>query len=650
MAAQQIFEQTFVYLATAVVCVPLARRLGLGSVLGYLIGGIVIGPHVLRLVGEEGQDVMHFAEFGVVLMLFLIGLELRPRLLWRLRGPILGLGGSQVVVTAALIAGVALAVGLRWQVSVAVGAALALSSTAIVLQTLEEKGSLKSDGGQSAFSVLLFQDIAVIPMLALFPLLATLPAPGMEAGHGAPAVSDHGPESLSWVEGLPAWGQTLAVLGAVLLIVVAGLFLVRPVLRYIARARLREVFTAAALLLVIGIALLMTRVGLSPALGTFLAGVVLANSEYRHELESDIEPFKGLLLGVFFIAVGASIDFDLIGAAPGLIAQLVLALLLLKFLVLLALGRVSRMGFDQNLLFALALAQGGEFAFVLFSFAVQNRVIPSEVASPLIAAVAVTMALTPLLLLLEERVLRPRLGTREREERPPDAIDEENPVIIAGFGDFGNIVGRLLRANGVGATVLEVDSDRVEILRRLGLKVFYGDATRADLLRAAGAEQARLLVIALEDPDLTLRLVQAVKKSFPHLRIMARASGRIHAYELLELGIDRVYRQTLDTSLQMGVDVLRELGMPAVQSHRAANTFRRHDENGLRELARMRHDDKAYLTRAREMIAQLESILERETREEEAAKRDGAWDVESLRREFGRTDADPTAPAADPDS
>ena len=451
MAAEQVFVQTFVYLATAVLCVPLAKRLGLGSVLGYLIGGILIGPHVLGLVGEEGQDVMHFAEFGVVMMLFLIGLELQPRLLWRLRGPILGLGGSQVVVTAAAIAGVGIAAGLAWQVAVAVGASLALSSTAIVLQTLEEKGTLKSDGGQGAFSVLLFQDIAVIPMLALFPLLATL-----SPGGGHHGEDSHGPASVTWVEGLPAWGQTLAVLAAVALIVVAGLFLVRPILRYIARARLREIFTAAALLLVIGIALLMTKVGLSPALGTFLAGVVLANSEYRHQLESDVEPFKGLLLGVFFIAVGSAIDFELIGSSPGLIAMLVGGLLLLKFVVLLALGRAARMGVDQNLLFAFALAQGGEFAFVLFSFGVQNGVVPQDVASPLIAAVAVTMALTPLLLLVEERGIRPRVGTRTVATREPDAIDEENPVIIAGFGNFGNVVGRLLRANGIGATVLEV--------------------------------------------------------------------------------------------------------------------------------------------------------------------------------------------------
>lgn len=628
MAAEEIFVQTFVYLATAVIAVPVAKRLGLGSVLGYLIGGILIGPHLLGWVGSEGQDVMHFAEFGVVLMLFLIGLELQPSLLWRLRAPILGLGGLQVLVTGAAITGIGIAVGLVWQVAVAVGCALALSSTAIVLQTLEEKDALKTDGGQGAFSVLLFQDIAVIPMLALFPLLATLPVdPHDAAGH-------HGPET--WVVGLPAWGQTLAVLGAVASIVVAGLFLIRPLLRFIAQARLREVFTAAALLLVIGIALLMTKVGLSPALGTFLAGVVLANSEYRHELESDIDPFKGLLLGVFFISVGAAIDFVLIAEEPGRIALLVASLLGVKFVVLFALGRVFRMGMDQNLLFAFALAQGGEFAFVLFSFAVQNQVVPADVASPLIAAVAVTMALTPLLLLVEEKLIRPRVGTRTQAPRAADPIDEENPVIIAGFGDFGNVVGRLLQANDVQATVLEYDSDRVEILRRLGLKVFYGDATRADLLRAAGAEKAKLIIITLDNPDLVSRIVDTVRKEFPHLEIMARAMGRVHAYELLEKGIDRVYRQTLDTSLQVGVDALRELGMPGRQAFRAADMFRKHDETVLRELSTMHRDQKAYFTRARERIAQLEELMEQETKDSWDTGRDAAWDVDSLRKEFGK--------------
>jgi CPA2 family monovalent cation:H+ antiporter-2/glutathione-regulated potassium-efflux system ancillary protein KefC/glutathione-regulated potassium-efflux system protein KefB len=487
MYGQGLFFQAFVYLSAAVVSVPIAKRLGLGSVLGYLIAGMVIGPFGFGLVGEEGQDVLHFAEFGVVMMLFLIGLELRPSLLWRLRAPILGLGGLQVGITAALIAAIGVAVSLPWGTALALGMILALSSTAIVLQTLAEKGLMGRDGGQSSFAVLLFQDIAVIPMLAIIPLLAT-----SAGGAGAAEAAAH---EEAWVQSLPAWAETLAVLGAVTAIVVGGRYFMRPIFRFIARTHMREIFTAAALLLVIGIALLMAQVGLSPALGTFLAGVVLANSEYRHELEADIDPFKGLLLGVFFIAVGASVDFGLIAERPGLVAGLVGALILLKFVVLFVLGRFFRMGLDQNLLFAFSLAQSGEFAFVLFSFATQHGVITANVANPLIAVVAISMAVTPLLMLLNERLVQPRFGTREREKGEADAIDEHNPVIIAGFGRFGSVVGRLLRANGVGATVLEYDSDHVELLRKLGLKVFYGDASRRDLLRSAGAEQARLLTI-----------------------------------------------------------------------------------------------------------------------------------------------------------
>jgi len=632
MHGQGFFYQAFVYLAAAVISVPIAKRLGLGSVLGYLLAGMIIGPFGFGLIGAEGQDVMHFAEFGVVMMLFLIGLELDPALLWRMRLPILGLGGLQVGITATLIAGIGLAAGLAWQTAVAVGLILALSSTAIVLQTLDEKGLMRSDGGQSAFSVLLFQDIAVIPMLAILPLLA-LGGAAAGAERGAEAA-----EHASFVQGLPGWAQTLAVLAAVAAIVVGGRYLMRPVFRFIARTRLREIFTAAALLLVIGIALLMEQVGLSPALGTFLAGVVLANSEYRHELEADIDPFKGLLLGVFFIAVGASVDFALIAARPALIAVLVGALVLLKFVILLALGRGFRMGLDQNLLFAFALAQGGEFAFVLFSFATQNAVLGADVANPLIAVVAISMALTPMLMLANEKLVQPRFGTREREEddREPDAIAEKNPVIIAGFGRFGSVVGRLLRANGVKATVLEYDSDHVELLRKLGLKVFYGDASRHDLLAAAGAEDARLIVLAIDDHERTLQLVRTIRKHFPHLQILTRANGRPQAYELLDEGVEEVYRETLDTSLRMGVDVLRRLGFRSYQAHRSARTFRRHDEESVRELAAMRHDRQQYLNVARQRIRDLEEILLDDIHGP-AEDRDAGWDTESLREEFGRT-------------
>lgn len=626
MAGEGFFYQAFVYLTAAVVSVPIAKRLGLGSVLGYLIAGIVIGPFALGLIGEEGQDVMHFAEFGVVMMLFLVGLELEPSLLWRLRGPILGLGGLQVGVTAFVVAGVALALGLAWQEALAVGMVLALSSTAIVLQTLNEKGLMKSAAGQSSFAVLLFQDIAVIPMLAIFPLLAT--HSGAAGAHGG---GDHG-HGTTWVEGLPGWGQTLVVLGAVAAIIIGGRFIMRPAFHFIAHTRQREIFVAAALLLVIGIAILMTKVGLSPALGTFVAGVVLANSEYRHELESDIDPFKGLLLGLFFIAVGASIDFNLILANPGRIMALVAALMVLKGAVLFGLGRFFKLGIDQNVLFAFALAQAGEFGFVLFSFATQNGVISKEVAAPLVAVVAVTMALTPLVMLINEKLIQPRMGTREAV-READAMHEDNPVIIAGFGRYGQIVKRFLATQGVEATVLEFDSDQVELLRKFGHKVFYGDASRYDLLKAAGAESAKAIVIAIDQSDKILELVHTVRKHFPQLKIYARATGRGHAAELIEAGVDDVQRETFDSSLRTGVNVLEALGVRAYQAHRAAKGFRRHDVAHLYEMAGMDRQVAGWANIAKQRIQELERVLRQDAQDARAGDADQGWDTESLRRD-----------------
>lgn len=634
MSGDGFFFQAFVYLAAAVVAVPIAKRLGLGSVLGYLVAGVIVGPFGLGLVGEEGQDVMHFAEFGVVMMLFLVGLELEPAMLWRLRAPIAGLGGLQVAVTGAVVGTVALVAGQPWQAAVAIGLTLAMSSTAIVLQTLEEKGLMKTAAGQSSFAVLLFQDIAVIPMLALFPLLAT--APPVAAGDAS-----HGH---TWVEGLPAWAQSLAVLGAVAAIVIAGRYIVRPAFRAIAATRLRELFTAAALLLVIGIAILMTQVGLSPALGTFLAGVVLANSEYRHELVSDIEPFKGLLLGLFFIAVGASLDFHLLAQRPGPILGMVAVVMLLKLAILLALGTIFRLGNDQRLLFAFALSQVGEFAFVLLSFAEQQGVLTTATTSPLVAVVALSMAFTPLVMLVNERIVMPRLAAPPQSSRPADAIDEHNTVLIAGFGSFGQSVGRLLKANGIPTTVLDNDSDRVDLLRRMGLKVFYGDASRHDLLHAAGAEHARLIVIALDTAERTLSLVHTVRKHFPHLTILARAHDRQDAYDLLEAGIVHVYRESLDTSLRMGSDALRMLGVRAYRAQRAARTFRRHDDEAVREMAALRSDQARYIDTARARIEELERILQDDAAEV-AELRDAGWDSESLREDVKRMGLGGAAPA-----
>ena len=633
MQGEGFFFQAFVYLAAAVISVPVAKRFGLGSVLGYLIAGFAIGPFGFQLIGKEGQDVMHFAEFGVVMMLFLIGLELRPSLLWRLRGPILGMGGLQVGLTTAAITSVAVIFGLPLQSALAVGMTLSLSSTAIVLQTLNEKGLMKTDAGQSAFSVLLFQDIAVIPMLAIMPILAVKAVGVIKEGGGS-----HG-GSTTWVEGLPGWGQALMVAGVIAFIIIGGLFLIRPFFRYVAKTRLRELFTAAALLLVIGISLLMSKVGLSPALGTFLAGVVLANSEYRHELEGDIEPFKGLLLGLFFIAVGASIDFALITAKPGLIGMFVGCLITLKLAVLLIVGKIFKIKHDQNVLFAFSLAQGGEFAFVLFSFAVKNHVISNTVANPLIGAVALSMALTPLALLVNEKFIQPRFGTHKKEEREADSIDEENSVIIVGFGNFGSIVGRLLRANDVGITVLEHDSDRVELLRKLGLKVFYGDASRQDLLHAAGAEKARVLILAFNDHEKTINIVHMVRKNYPHLTIFTRSSGRTEVFDLLDEGVHHVYRDTFDTSLKVGIDALITLGFRSYQSHRVAKTFRHHDEDATHVLRHVRHDKKTFISLARQRIEDLEQLMLTELRDPEEHP-DTGWDATYVMKEFGGKNQD----------
>jgi len=616
------FFQAAVYLAAAVVFVPIATRLGLGSVLGYLIAGVAIGPYLLGFIGQEGGDIMHFAEFGVVMMLFLVGLELEPAAFWRMRRAVLGVGSLQVVATVLVTGGAAMAAGLAWQAALAVGCALAMSSTAIGLQSLKEKGQLDSAAGRQSFAVLLFQDVAVIPILALLPLLAAAPA----AGHG----ESHAEGAL---EGLSGGMQTLAVLAAVGVVVAAGRWVVVPLLRVVARTRLRELFTGSALLIVTSIALLMQTVGLSPALGTFLAGVVLATSEFKHELESDLDPFKGLLLGLFFMAVGASIDFGLVAADPVRIALMTVGVVALKAGVLFAIGRGSGLSTDQNLVFALGLSQVGEFAFVLASFIAQLGLLDARWTGTLLAVTALSMATTPLVMLVNSRLLLPRVGTREAPERAADAVEERHRVIIAGFSHFGSTVGRFLRANGVEATILDHDSDRVDLLRRMGFKVYYGDATRHDLLESAGAGRADVLVSAVEDPETARRLVETARKHFPTLAIFVRARHRMDAYELMELEPERIYRQHQDTSLRLGVDVLRHLGHRAYSAYRAAQAFNEHDERALATLAPSRHDESRYITSVREQIEAQEALLLAD-RQIVPAESDHAWDSGELRRGF----------------
>ncbi len=601
---EKIFTHALVYLGAALVVVPVARRLGLGSVLGYLVGGVLIGPYVLDLVGDAGTDVLHFAEFGVVMMIFLVGLELEPERLWRLRGTLLGLGGAQVGGSAVAVGSLAMVAGLPPIQAATVGLIAAMSSTAIAVQQLSEKGWMKSDAGQRAFAVLLFQDLAVIPMLALFPWMAGATEDG---GHGS--------------------AHPLATLGAVAAVVVLGRLGVPPLMRAVASSGLRELFTAAALALVIGVTVLMGLVGLSPALGAFLAGVVLANSEYRHELESDIEPFKGLLLGLFFLSVGAGIDFAAVAANPFAVFGALVAVLAVKGLVLFGLGRAAGMARDQALILGVSLAQVGEFAFLLLGFTSALGLLPAAVVAPLMAVTALSMAAGPLLVTVAERWILPRwVATRTTREH--DVEDEGAQVIVAGYGRFGQIAARLLRATGHRVTLLDVDNEQIEIMKRFGARVFYGDAGRLDLLRAAGAERARVLLVAVDDPAKALEIVRVARTHFPDLALLVRARGRVDAMELVATGVEGAYRETMDSALRAGTDALRLLGMPAHQAERMARTFRRHDERAMRDLAALRHDTGALQATARERIRLLEQVLADDA---STTVPDDGWDADAIR-------------------
>ncbi len=629
MSFDSFLGQAVVYLAAAVLLVPVAARLGLGSVLGYLIAGVAIGPFALGLASRDPHDVLQFAEFGVVMMLFLVGLELDPGRLWRLRGPVLGLGGMQVGGTALAVTPIAMLAGLPWQQALALGFGVAMSSTAIALQSLTEKGLLRSPAGQTSFAVLLFQDISVIPILAIFPLLATLPIHGEGGGHGA----------ATFVQGLPAWQHAAVVLLAVVGVVVAGRLAVGPLLRIVARSKVRELFTATSLMLVAAVALLMMSVGLSAALGTFLAGVVLANSEFRHELMSDVEPFKALLLGLFFIAIGATIDFGLLLDSPGEIAALVAVVVAVKIAVLVAVARVGGLSAAEAVVFAAALSQVGEFAFVLFSVAESGGVLPREVTAPMTAVTAFSMAITPILLTFCQRFVIPRLQRTATEDRASDVVDERDPVIVAGYGRFGQIVGRLLRSHKIPVTVLDVDSEQVDVLRKFGQKVFYGDASRIELLHAAGAETAKVLIVAVDDPEKAVEISRLVRRHFPHLEILARARGRTEAYDLMEADVAGVYRETFDTAVRTGEDTLRLLGYPAAVAHRMARTFRIHDERVLRELAAHRHEGDAFVSKVRERIAAFEQLMEEESHGP-ALPEDDAWDSDVIREGVLAADAE----------
>jgi len=601
---------TFVLFFAGAIAVPIASRLGLGSVLGYLIAGIIISP-LFTVMGVDIVALQHFAEFGVVMMLFLIGLEMNPRELWAMRGKIFIMGGLQISLTTIVVMAIALSFGQIWSVSLAIGLVFALSSTAIVNQTLKEKGLSRSDGGRSSFAILLAQDIAVIPMLALLPLLAMpelieIRLVEILVNTDVHHEKDHGVSlSLSLVEGLNGWQTAVVTVLAVGGVIVLGRYAVTPLFRFVARAHLRELFVSTALMVVVGIALLMTMVGLSPALGTFLAGVVLASSEYRHELESDIDPYRGLLLGVFFITVGAGINFSLLFGSFVSVIGITIGLITLKAAVLLLLAVLYKLQGADRWLFSLGLAQAGEFGFVLLSYTVANAVLPKDLADILMLAVALSMLLTPAIFILYERVIAPRFTKAQAQES--DVIDSNAQIIIAGHGRFGGIVNRALGAAGYETIVVDYSSEQLEILRRFGMRVYFGDASRPDLLEAAGIREAKILVVAIDGKDTITELVNHVTKTYPNVHVIARAVDRNHVYDLYAVGCRDIIRETYDGSIRMARSALEALGATRSAAQRMMNAFEEVDREMLVETASL-HDinvpvaeNEAFIAKVNEM-------------------------------------------------
>ena len=597
---------SLIYLSAAVIAVPISKALGLGSVLGYLVAGMVIGPWGLGLVSDV-HDILHFAEFGVVLMLFLVGLELEPKRLWNLRQPIFGWGSAQVVGCAVVMAGVAIGWGVDWRVAVVAGLGLALSSTAMALQVMGERNLLPTSSGQSAFAILLFQDVAAIPILALLPLLSLV-----SVENSPLALFDKGLEAL----------KIVAVVAA---IVLGGRLAVRPVFRWMACSNTPEIFTAAALLLVVGTAALMQLVGLSMALGAFLAGVLLAESEYRRELEADIEPFKGLLLGLFFIAVGMSIDFGVLRASPGLMVMVVLSFLLVKGAVIYGLARLMKLPYQERPVFTLLLAQGGEFAFVVFQAAAGAHVLAPQTASLLIGAVVVSMVVGPLMLVLIDRLLLPRYAHCGVPQLDEIAEPQNAATIIIGFGRYGQIISRVLLAQGMPATVLDHDAEMIDVARKYGYRVFYGDATRLDLLRTAGAETAKILVVAVDDVAQSLKIVDLVQAHFPQLTIVARARDVTHWHQLRDRHVMLVERELFESSLRSARSVLELLGLEADAASQSIARFRQHNLE-LFETMHPHHQDPTKLVAvARQGRRQLEAQMaqERDAQQQQQRQQQG---------------------------
>lgn len=579
-----LLAESVIYLLAALACVPISRRLGFGSVLGYLAAGIIIGPFGLKLV-SDAEHTLHFAELGVVFLLFVIGLELQPSRLWVLRRMVFGLGAAQVVVTAVALAALAWLAGMPTSTAAIIGPILALSSTAFVLQMLAEKKQLTSTHGRAAFSILLFQDLAVIPLIALIPLLG-------DTGSG---------DRFDIVEVF----RSAAILVGM---VIGGRFLLRPILQVAAGSKIPELFTATALLVVIGAALLMQLAGMSMVLGAFIAGILLADSEYRHQLEGDIAPFKGLLLGLFFIAVGMSVNLGMLLSSPGRILAIVTTLMIAKAAIMIILARLFGIcGAQSSLRLAAAMSQGGEFAFVLFSLATREGIIPIAVSDQLTLAVTLSMMLTPIFYLAAEHLAG--RTTVKAEPEYDDMPDEHNEVLIAGFGRVGQIVGRILRATGRPFTALESDSSQVSIVRSYGIKVYFGDASRLDVLRAAGADHAKLFVVATSDMEMSLKIAEAVKRNFPNLIVVSSARNRRHAHMLMDIGIDHIIRDTLLSSIAMSEVVLGHLGMSEDATARVTQTFLSHDERLLAEQHAVHDSEEKLIQSSQDTMRELETLL-----------------------------------------
>jgi len=628
MTGSILFE-AIVFLAGAIICVSIAKRLGLSSVIGYLLAGVLIGPYVLGFIGEEGQDILHFAEFGVVVMLFLIGLEIEPKYFWNMRKTIVGMGGIQVGGTMLLAYILFAALGFNWKVALVISMAVALSSTAIAMQTIKEKGLMNTTFGTASFSILLFQDIIVIFMLGFIPLLAN-----SESNNSIENHSEH----TNLLKNLPMGFQTLAIILSVVLVIVAGRYLIVPMLRKVAKTGVRELLIAAALLIVFGISFLMEYVGISPALGAFLGGVVLSNSEFKHELESTLEPFKSLLLGLFFMAVGASINFIVIAKSPLTIGGILIAVIVLKATVLFITGHLFKLKIDQKLLLAFGLAQIGEFAFVLLSFAFGLNILEQEQMDVMLVVTALSMSLTPIIGMINERIILPKIGTKESIKRPMDHIAKSQKIILVGFGHFGSTIGRFLRSHGVEATILDHDSNRVDFLRKMGFEVYYGDATRLDLLESAGIAEAKIIICATNKISVSKAISKIVKEKYPHVELMIRTKNRYDAYELLNLGHQNIYRESLETSLTLAKDVLSKMGFRKYTLNRQVQNFIKYDEDSLRRLASEPKREDDYIFKAKKELEQQEKFLNEDFKRG-VVDFDNHWDSDHIRRVLEKSNA-----------